>query len=149
MNNKLVKRIPQITGIAVLSISVLLAILYYFGISNDAKVSANFDLMYNWTRILLVVIIALAFLIGPIISIITNPKGLVKGGISIVVLIVIFGLAYAFSSGDVTTVHLNYEIEGLQQKLTFTEIGIISFYLIGGLTIVAILLSEVKSLLKL
>ena len=61
----------------------------------------------------------------------------------------IFGLAYAFSSGDVSTVHLNYEMDNLQQKLTFTELGLITFYIIGGMTVVAILLSEVKSFLKL
>jgi hypothetical protein len=149
MNNNLVKRISQITGYVVLGISVLLAVVYYFGIGDEIKVSANVDLMMNWTIILIIVIIALAFLIGPIISVITSPKTLVKGGISIGILLVIFALAYAFSGGDVSTVYLNYEIEGLKQKLAFTELGLISFYIIGALTVFAIFVSEIKSLLKL
>lgn len=149
MKNKLIKRISQITGWVVLGISVLLAVVYYVGIGDEMKVSANIDLMMNWTIILIIVIVALAFLVGPIMSIISSPKTLLKGGVSIAILLVIFGIAYALSSGDVSTVHLNYEIEGLKQKLAFTELGLISFYIIGGLTVLAIFVSEIKSLLKL
>jgi len=149
MNNNTVKKIATITGWVALGISVLLAVIYYVGIGNEVKVAANVNLLMNWTQILLIVIIVFAFLIGPILSVLTNPKSLVKGLISIGVLGIIILFAFIFAKADVTTVNLLYEIEGLQQKLKFTEVGLISFYIIASLTILAILLSEIKSLLKL
>ena len=149
MNNNVVKKIATITGWVALGISVILALVYYVGIGDDQKVAANVNLLMTWTQILLIIIIVFAFLIGPILSILTNPKSLVKGLVSLGVLGVVILLAFIFSKADVTTVNLLYEIEGLQQKLKLTEVGLISFYIIASLTILAILFSEIKSLLKL
>ncbi|MBN2891540.1 MAG: hypothetical protein JXL97_06725 [Bacteroidales bacterium] len=149
MNEKLIKRISQISGLAAISISVLLAVIYYIGVSDTAKVDANVDLMMTWTIILLVVIVAFVFLVGPILSILTNPKSLVKGLISIGLLVVVFLIALVFSSNDVSKIDLVKEVVNLPQKAKIADIGIISFYIITGLTVLAILASEVKNLLKL
>lgn len=149
MKNNLVKRIAQISGIVALGISVLLAVIYYLGIGDEVKVSANVDLLMNWTLFLIIAIVALAFLVGPILSILTNPKSLMKGLVSIVVLVVIFGIAYAFSSDDTSNISIVKEVTNLGQKAKVADIGLVSFYIITGLTILAIVVAEVKSLLKL
>ncbi len=149
MKNTLIKRIAQISGGLALAISVALAVIYYLGIGDDAKLSANVDLMMNWTVVLLIVVVVFAFLISPILSILTNPKALVKGIVSIVVLAVIVGIAYSFSSTDTSNIHIIKEVPNLAQKAKITDMGLVTLYIVGGLTILSILLSEVKNLLKL
>ncbi len=149
--NKTFKLIAQITGWITLSISVILAIVFYVSIKNETATSANIDLLMNWTLVMVILAVIVAFVLGPIISIITNPKSLAKSLISIGVLVVVVLLAYSFSTGDISTVHLNYTIdpEKLRKQLIFTETGLTSFYIILGLTFAATLVAELKSLLKL
>lgn len=149
MKNNLIKRIAQITGWIALGISIVLAVMYYIGISDDIKVSANIDLMMNWTLILLLVVIVFAFVIGPITSILTNPKSIIKGLISLIILGAIVGVAFSMSSSDTSGIHIVKEISNLEEKAKITDVGLISLYIMGGMTILAIFISEIKSLLKL
>lgn len=147
--NLLIKRISRVVGIATILISVVLAFLFYLNIKDEKTLSSFIDMLMNWTIVMVVLAIAFAFLIGPIVSIISNPKSLIKGLISIGVIIVVVVIAYTLSSGDVTTVHLNYEVKNLQSQLMFTETGLITFYIMGAVTVLAIIVAEVMSLFKL
>ncbi len=164
--NKTFKLISTIVGWATLGISVILAILFYIGLANDQTISSKVlhfivvfvkkhidtvNLLMYWTIIMVILAIVIAFLIGPILSIITNPKNLAKSLISIGVLVVVVLLAYSFSSGDISTINLNYTIdpEKLKKQLVFTETGLTTFYIMLGLTFVATLVAELKGLFKL
>lgn len=149
--NKLVKLIAQIVGLATIAISVILAFLYYAGIKDENALASNVDLMFTWTIILVVAIVAFAFLIGPIVSIINNPQTLIKGLISIGVLAVVVIIAYSLTNPDVSRIQLvdKDKIVNLEKQITFAETGIISFYIFTGLVILGIVISEIKSLLKL
>ena len=147
--NLLIKRIAQITGWVAILVSVVLAVLFYINIKNDNALQSYIDLMMNWTLIMAVLAVLIAFVIGPIVSMISNPKSIVKALISLGVILVIFVLGYALSKGDVNTVHLNIEVENLQSKLIMTETGLISMYIMAGLTILAVLVAEIKNIFKL
>lgn len=147
--NLLIKRISQIVGVSAIVISVVLAFLFYINIKEPKTLSSFINILMNWTIIMVVLAIAFAFLIGPIVSIISNPKSLIKGLISVGVLVVIVVIAYTLSSGDITTVHLNYEIANLQSQLIFTETGLITFYIMGGITVLAVIVAEVMNIFKL
>ena len=147
--NLLIKRIAQITGWVAILVSVVLAVLFYINIKNDNALQTYIDLMMNWTLIMAVLAIFIAFIVGPIMSMITNPKSAVKALIATAVMIIIFVLGYALSKGDVSTVHLNIEVENLKSKLIMTETGLISLYIMAGLTILAVIVAEVKNIFKL
>jgi len=147
--NLLIKRISQIVGITAIVVSMVLAFLFYINIKDEKTLDSFINLLMNWTVIMVILAIAFAFLIGPIVSILSSPKSLIKGLISIGVLVVIVVVAYTFSSGDVTTVHLNYEIANLQSQLIFTETGLITFYIMGGITVLAVIVAEIVSIFKL
>jgi hypothetical protein len=149
--NKTFKLISTIVGWATLGISVILAILFYIGIKNEQATASNIDLLMNWTLVMVILAVVVAFLIGPILSIITEPKNLAKSLISIGVLVVVVLLAYSFSSGDISAIKLNYTIdpEKLRKQLVFTETGLTTFYIMLGLTFVATLVAELKGLFKL
>lgn len=149
--NKIVKLIAQFVGFGALLISVILGIMYYLGIKDESALATNVDLMFTWTTILVIAIITIAFLIGPIVSVISNPQSLIKGLISIGVLAVVVIIAYSQINPDPSTIHLASKdaIENLPKKISFAETGIITFYIFTGLVILGIIVSEVKSLLKL
>lgn len=147
--NLIIKRISQIVGIVTIAFSLVIAVIYYLNVKDADALSPLIDLSMNWALILVLVAIAFAFLVGPIVSIISNPKSLIKGMISVGVLVLIVVIAYTTSSGDVSTVQLNYNIENLQSQLIFTETGLATLVIVVGLAFLAVIVLELKSLLKL
>ncbi len=148
--NKIIKLIAQIIGWAALALSVIFAVIYYLNIKDDAAVSANAGMMINWAFILIGASLLVAFIIAPIVSIISNPQTLIKGFISIGVLAVVVIIAFSVSKGDISTLQLINidQYENLEKKLTFTETGLFTLYIFVGLAILGIIVSEVKALLK-
>ncbi len=149
MKNNLVKRISQIIGWVALGLSVILAVIYFMGVSDEVKVQANFDLMLKWTLFLIGTIILFAFLVGPIMSVITDPKSLLKGGIAIVFLIIVVGIAWSLSSADASNINIVKEVANLEKKAQMADVGLFTFYIIAGVTLLSIFVMEIKSLLKL
>ncbi len=103
----------------------------------------------NWTIIMIALAVIVAFIIGPVVSIISNPKSLVKGLVSIGVLVIIVVIAYTMSSGDTSTIHLSYHIPNLQSQLIFTETGLLSLYILFAITVLAVIVAETKNIFKL
>ncbi len=149
MKSEVIRKISKYTGWISLTISVILSILFYLGLKDMNKVIANLDLMLIWTLIIVILVFGTAFIAAPIISILTNPKNIVKAGISIGVFVVVFLIALIFAKADTSSVLVNYKIPDLAQKVKLTDIGLISFYIFSGIIILTIILSEIKSLLKL
>jgi len=147
--NLIIKRISQIVGIVTIAFSLVIAVIYYSKIKDADALSPLIDLFMNWAVVLAIAAIVFAFLVGPIVSIISNPKSLIKGMISVGVLVLIVVIAYTTSTGDVSTVQLNYDIENLQSQLIFTETGLATLVIVVGLAFLAVIVGELKSMLKL
>ncbi len=147
--NLIIKRISQVIGIVTIAFTAVIAVFYYLNIKDADALSPIIDLFMNWAVILTIAAILVAFVVGPVVSIISNPKSLIKGMISIGILVLIVVIAYTTSTGDVSTIDLNYDIENLQSQLIFTETGLATLVIVVSLAILAVIVGEVKSLLKL
>lgn len=84
--------------------------------------------------------------IMPLINSISDPKSLLGGLLGIVFLLIIYGIAYAISQGDVTSVYMKFGVdEGLSRMV---GASIISMYLLLGISILGILFSEVYKIIS-
>jgi len=151
--NKIVKLVSQIVGFGALLISAILGIVFYLGIKDESAVASNVDMMITWAVVLVIAIIVFAFLIGPIVSVLSNPQSLIKGLISIGVLAVVVIIAYSLTNPDISRINIikidQMDLDVLKKQITFAETGIISFYIFTGLVLAGIVVSEIKGLLKL
>lgn len=94
----------------------------------------------------LTIIAAAGSVILPLINSLGNPKSLIQSGVGIVALLIIFGVAYALSGSEVTTVYSEFEVDESGSK----TIGglIIMMYILIGLALTGILFTEVNKMLK-
>lgn len=104
------------------------------------------DIMIPITYVLFAVATIFALFVGPIMSAIANPKGLVRGAIALVVLIVVFGIAWSVSSDAVTPMYVNKNISPSVSKLV--EGGLNMFYILFVVAIVAAVYSEISKIFK-
>jgi len=85
-------------------------------------------------------------IIMPLVKSIGNPKSLLGGLIGIVCLLVIYGIAYAISQGDVTAVYMKFGVDaGLSNSV---GASIIYMYLLLGLSVLGIVFSEIYKLVS-
>ena len=139
------KLIIDIFLIIFLIISVILAVNFYTKIDNLAVSASSLNIFFYWAYFLLALTVLFAFIIGPLLGFIQNPKSAIKGIISIIVLLLIFGLAYSFSS--TTPVDLNITIKNIDFALRLADTAINAMYILGFLGILAIVVAELKELL--
>ena len=146
--NLLVKRIAQITGWIFVLIGVILAFVFYHKVSNDSNLDGTVLTMFNLTYVIAILAVLFAFVIGPILSILTNPKSLTKALISIGVLVVVFLVAYGMASPDTTGINPGVDIKDLSKTVLWTNTGLISMYIMAILAVLAVIAAEVRTLLK-
>ncbi len=89
----------------------------------------------------------LMILVFSVTKVAGNPGAAKTGIIGVVGLAVLIGLSFAFSSGeDASTIYADENIsEGTSH---YVGAALVSFYLLGALTILAILFAEVTRLFK-
>jgi hypothetical protein len=91
-------------------------------------------------------IAALAAIVMPLINAIGNPKTLITGAIGVVFLLVMFGIAYSLSGGEVTPIFSKFGIDsGLSKYVGAT---IITTYLLIFLALVGIVGTEISKIFK-
>ncbi len=146
--NLLVKRIAQITGWVLVAIGVVLAFVFYRKLSNDANLDGTVLTMFNLTYLIAILAVLFAFIIGPILSVLTNPKSLTKALISIGVLVIVFLVAYGMASPDTTGISPSVTVKNLAKTVLWTNTGLISMYIMAILTVLAVIAAEIRSLLK-
>ncbi len=139
------KLIIDIFLILFLAISIVLAVYFYTNIDNLAVSEAPLNLFFYWAYFLLGITVLSAFIVGPLVGMIQNPKSAVKGLISLVVLLGVFAIAYSFSS--TTPVDINIEIKNMDFALRLADTSLYSMYILGALGILAIIVAELKELL--
>ncbi len=95
------------------------------------------------------ILIALAILgsfVLPLIKSADDPASLVKGGIGVVALIVLFGIGYALSSDEVTATYTEFGVDAGLSKIIGASM--ITMYLIGLIAVIAIVFTEFAKFFK-
>jgi hypothetical protein len=97
--------------------------------------------------VILIILAALAILVFSLIQIISNPKGAMKGLISLVGLLVIFGIAYATSSGEISP-SWNTEDKITAGISQYVGGAIKTTGVLIGIALVAFVASEIRNFFK-
>ena len=94
----------------------------------------------------LVIISALAAFVLPLINAMGNPKGLLKSGLGIVAIVVIYFVAYAFSGAEVTA---EYAARDVGPELSKAVGGtLIMAYILLGISVLGIVFTEFSKIFK-
>jgi hypothetical protein len=91
-------------------------------------------------------IAAAASIILPIINTIKNPSVLIKSGISLAVLVVIFVISYGLADSNVSAIAKSLDVGGGSVRLIGA--GLIMFYIVFFLSVIGIVYSEINKALK-
>lgn len=87
---------------------------------------------------------ALAAIVLPLINAIGNPKTIVMGAIGVVLIMVVYGIAFMMSGSEVTPIYAKFGIDaGLSQ---FVGASIITVYILVVVSIVGIVLTEISKI---
>ncbi|MGB3180102.1 MAG: hypothetical protein WBB45_01845 [Cyclobacteriaceae bacterium] len=94
----------------------------------------------------LIIVGALLAIIAPFVSSFSNPAGLVKSGVGILALVVLFFIAYALAGDEVTGL---IRARGFDAQ-TVKAVGgaLILMYILFGIAIISILITEVLKLVR-
>ena len=103
------------------------------------------DIAFYVTYVLLGIGV-LAAIVLPLISAFGQPKTLVKTGIGVGALIVLYIIAYAIAGSEVTAKYEQFGINESTSKLIGGSL--IMMYLIGGILVISIVYTEVSRILK-
>ncbi len=94
----------------------------------------------------LVIIAAVAAIVLPLINALGNPQGLLKSGLGILVIVVLYFIAYAFSGSEVTQQYSKYEVGPELSKVVGGTL--IMAYLLLGFAIIGIVYTEFNKIFK-
>ncbi|MEM7548533.1 MAG: hypothetical protein AAF363_02595 [Bacteroidota bacterium] len=94
----------------------------------------------------LVGVAAIAAIILPLISSLSDPKSLAKSGVGLVALLIVFGVGYALSGSEVTDTYAKFGVDEGQSKL----IGgfLTMMYILIIVTSVGIIYTEITKIFK-
>ena len=125
--------------IALLVLSAIAGILFYAG-------SMSADTLINM-GIALIVLAAAVTLLGAIFNLASNPGGAVKMGISLVLFVVVFGIAYSLAGNHLTQIQMEeYNIGAQTSKLV--GMGLYATYIAFGIAVLVILYSSIVKVFK-
>ena len=94
----------------------------------------------------LVIISAVAAILLPLVNAIGNPQSLLKSGLGVLLIVVLYFIAYAFSGSEVTQEYSKYNVGPEMSKIVGGTL--IMGYLLLVLALVGILLTEVNKMFK-
>lgn len=88
-----------------------------------------------------------AFVFGSIMSIISNPKGIVRSIVAVVALAVIFFIGFSLASPELKA---NYQEFGVETETASQLVGggLMTFYILFGIAAVGIVFTEILNLVK-
>ncbi len=122
-----------------LLLSVIPGILFYTGVLDT-------EVFINLAKVMLIVAAAV-MVVSPIYGFIVNPKNIVVMLVSIVAMVIIVGLAYAFAGNEFSAYRLE-ELDATAQTSKLVGMGLYATYITFGITIIALLYSSVAKLFK-
>lgn len=149
--------------IILMALSVVFAVIFYFGTSLYSSEAAfseqisvlgwRLDTFLNWA-FLLVGVGAAAAILFPLVQMVGNPSGSKKTLLITGMMILVFILAYAVASPEITKFpgyeKFFFEEGGMDpnQFAKYVDTGLWTVYLLAILAVAAILYSEVSKLFK-
>ena len=88
-----------------------------------------------------------AFVFGPVMSILSNPRGILRSLVAIAALGIVFAVGYSVASPEVKTFYQEFGVpdEGASQLV---GAGLITFYLLAGLAVLGIIVTEIHNVIK-
>mgnify|MGYP003649590157 FL=1 len=95
----------------------------------------------------LTILAAVAAIVFPIINSVSDPKSMIKSGLGLVALVVVFGVSWALSGNEFT----EYQASefGMNASLSQFVGGILTMmYLLTGIAIVGIIYTEFSKMIK-
>lgn len=119
---------------------LIVAVLFYANPESESMVNIVIYFAYILTAIAI-----LCTLILPLPLLFQYPKKLKKVGLSLLLVVVVFGIGYLLSSGD--PINLNIENQPSEQTLKLTDTGLIVTYILVAVSIITIVGGSVKSIL--
>jgi hypothetical protein len=93
---------------------------------------------------ILMVIAAIAAIVLPLIQSAGDPRSLMKSGLGLVAILVVFGIAYAISGNEVLPMYREFGVGEGGSKLIGG--GLITVYLLAIIALLAIVYTEVKGI---
>ena len=125
--------------VALMLLSAIAAVLFFAGsLSEDTLINLG---------IALIILAAAVTLLGALFNLASNPGGAIKMGISLVLFIVVFGIAYSFAGNQLTPLQLEeYKIGVETSKLV--GMGLYATYIAFGIAVLVILYSSIVKAFK-
>ncbi len=124
-----------------LALTLVLGVLFYA--SSDKEAMTNVLLFYAY---ILFGLTLLAAIVLPMKNFASNPKGLKKALLSIVAVIVVFGVSYLLSSSE--PVNINVEVPPTPMTLKITDTALYVTYILAACSVVAIVYGGVSKMIK-
>jgi hypothetical protein len=87
-----------------------------------------------------------AAIIFPLINSLSNPAGLIRGGIGIGIIVVLFGISYAMSDSELTRSAIAAGLSESSVKLIGA--GLMMLYIVFVLAVLALIYSELSKAFK-
>jgi NADH:ubiquinone oxidoreductase subunit 6 (subunit J) len=94
----------------------------------------------------LIFICAIAAIVLPLIQSAGDPKALLKSGVGVLAIVVVFGIAYMLSGNEVTEQYRQFGV--LEGGSKVIGGGIITVYLLFFIALAAIVYTEIMSIIR-
>lgn len=87
---------------------------------------------------------ALTAIILPLINAIGNPKSLLKGLVGVVIILIVYAIAYSISSSEVTATYARFGVDSGMSKIVGASL--ITMYLLLFISLVGIIFTEISKI---
>ncbi|MBP6365287.1 hypothetical protein SDC9_18220 [bioreactor metagenome] len=124
---------------------ILFAVSLVFIIGFFVNQDAMLDSFLYYTYALVAIALVAAFIL-PMIKLFSNPKGLKKMLLFLLIAVVLIGVSYALASSEPLVVKIN--IEASENALKLTDAGLILTYILSAFAFLAILLGGVVKMVR-
>lgn len=124
---------------------ILFAVSLVFIIGFFVNQDAMLDSFLYYTYALVAIALVAAFIL-PMIKLFSNPKGLKKMLLFLLIAVVLIGVSYALASSEPLVVKTN--IEASENALRLTDAGLILTYILSAFAFLAILLGGVVKMVR-
>lgn len=159
MSERTLKLVARIPLLVFLFVAVVLTVMFVVGVggTDDRAELMNIvspAIVYTYVLAVIAVLLLVVFLVAKIVS---NPRSGLKALMGFGLLVLVFLVAYAFSSheplqmanGTLYGENLDPAVAKSQMRdVVMTDIGIIATYILLGIAVVALVATGIRSFLK-
>jgi len=140
------KKILNIILGVMLAITVVLTAMTAFG-AKDVSGNPDVNMIIVWTYVLFAAAIVAA-VGGAVFGMLQNPKGAKSSLVSVVLLAVVVGIAFAMADGTTPMTLSDKSVVDDPMVLTVSDVSIFVAYIAMAVAVVAAIFAEIKSVIK-